>query len=1155
MEERRSFRRILVANRGEIAIRVFRALTELGKETVAIYSEEDTLALHRYKADEAYLVGKGKGPVEAYLDIEGIIDIALQHDVDAIHPGYGFLSENAEFARACAEAGIAFIGPPPDVLEVFGDKVKARALAKAAGLPLVPATEQPVQSLEEALSFAEKWGYPIIVKAVAGGGGRGMRVVRSAQELRENLERARSEAQKAFGVSAVYLEKYIERPKHLEVQILADAHGNVVHLYERDCSVQRRHQKVVEFAPSLVLSEEQRTEICEAAVRLMKMAGYVNVGTVEFLYDQDGSYYFLEVNPRIQVEHTVTELITGIDIVHAQIHVAEGLRLSDEAIGIPNQESVRRNGYAIQCRVTTEDPRNNFMPDHGVIVAYRSAAGFGVRLDTGNGGHTGAVVTPHYDSLLVKISTFSNTFTGAARKMLRSLQEFRIRGVKTNIPFLENVVQHPRFLSGEADTTFIDTTPELMQFPERRDRGTRILRYIGYTTVNRPESMRAVDRSQLLEAKVPDVEETAPHPEQTKVLLDRLGPEGFVRWIKEQKRLLITDTTFRDAHQSLLATRVRTYDLLRIADATQKLMPGLFSMEMWGGATFDVAYRFNKEDPWERLIKLREAVPNICFQMLLRASNAVGYVNYPDNVVQSFVHEAAAAGIDIFRIFDSLNWVEGMEVAVKAALETGKLVEATLCYTGDIMDSRRTKYTLDYYIDLAKRLEDMGAHILGIKDMAGLLKPYAAKRLISALKEHIDIPIHFHTHDTAGNGVASVIKAAEAGVDIVDLAIPALSGLSSQPSMGAVVAALEDSDRRTGISLENIQLLDEYWERVRQYYEPFESGLKASTSEVYVHEMPGGQYSNLRVQAKALGLIDRWNDVVKAYVMANRLMGDVVKVTPSSKAVGDLALFMVQNDLNEENILTKGEHLTFPDSVIDFFAGMMGQPVGGFPEELQKVVLKDRNPITCRPGELLEPVDWDAVRAEVSKLLGREATQREALSYVLYPKAFKDYVAHVREYTDTSVIDTPTFFYGMNPGDETQVEIEPGKTLVIRLNAIGRLQEDGTRTLHFELNGQPRQIRVIDESCAVEIETREKADENNPSHIGASMPGTVLDILVKPGQTVAKGQALLVVEAMKMETTVHAPMKGKVERIAVEAGDVVAAGDLLLVIAPDSDNA
>lgn len=1152
MSDVRRLNRILVANRGEIAIRIFRALNELGKETVAIYSEQDNLGLHRYKADEAYVVGRGKQPVEAYLDIEGILEIAQRRRVDAIHPGYGFLAENPRFARACEEAGIAFIGPKPAHLDAFGDKVAARNLAKRAGLPLVPATEDPVERLEDALRFAKVHGYPIMVKAVAGGGGRGMRIVRNHHELEAGLERARSEALKAFGDPAVYLEKYVEQPKHIEVQVLGDLHGNYVHLFERDCSVQRRHQKVVEIAPSLVLTEAKREEMCAAAINLMRQAGYVNAATVEFLYDRNGNFYFLEVNPRIQVEHTITELITGIDIVHAQVRIAEGYRLHDPAIAIPDQASVRRNGYAIQCRVTTEDPENGFLPDHGRIVAYRSAAGFGVRLDTGNGGHTGAVVTPHYDSLLVKISTFAPTFDGAARKMQRSLSEFRIRGVKTNIPFLENVVQHPRFLDGSADTTFIDRQPELLRFPAKRDRGTRVLRYIGYTTVNRPKSHPAVNRLALAAAPVPEVSVRSPFPDGTKTLLTQMGPDAFSRWILDQERLLVTDTTFRDAHQSLLATRVRTYDMLAVAEATAKLLPNLFSLEMWGGATFDVAMRFNKEDPWDRLAKLRASIPNICFQMLLRASNAVGYANYPDNVVQTFVKEAAEAGIDIFRIFDSLNWVDGMQVAIDAALDSGSLVEATLCYTGDILDPSRTKYTLSYYVDLAQRLERMGAHILGIKDMAGLLKPYAAERLVRALKESVGIPIHFHTHDTAGNGVAAAIKAAEAGVDIVDMALPSMSGLSSQPSMGAIAAALQRTPLDTGIDLAKMQQLDRYWESVRGYYGAFEAGLKAGTAEVYVHEMPGGQYSNLRMQADALGLSERWNDVVQAYVAANRLMGDVVKVTPSSKAVGDLALFMVQNDLTEESVVSKGRSLTFPDSVIDFFSGLMGQPAGGFPKPMQEVVLKGKEAITVRPGELLEAVDWDETAKTLEQRVGRPVSRRECVTYALYPKVFLDFIDHQRQYSDVSVIDTPTFFYGLEPGDETEVEIEEGKRLIVKLTAIGELLDDGTRAVHFELNGQPREVRVRDESAAVKVQAREKADPDDPTHVGASMPGVILKMFVESGDRVEKGESLLVAEAMKMETSVQAPQSGVVERLAVKEGDRVDGGDLLLVIAPEA---
>jgi len=1152
MRRLREIKRVLVANRSEIAIRVFRACTELHKQTVAIYSEEDSLSLHRYKADEAYLVGRGKGPVEAYLDIEGIIEIAKRKDVDAIHPGYGFLAENAEFARRCEEEGIVFIGPSWEHLRLFGDKVASRELAQKAGLPLVPATPEPVTTLEEALLFAKAHGYPLIVKAVAGGGGRGMRVVRNSSELKEALERARSEAGKAFGNPAVFIERYIENPKHIEVQILADQYGNMVHLFERDCSVQRRHQKVVEFAPSLTLTEEKRQEICEAALRLMRLANYVNAATVEFLYDSEGNYYFLEVNPRIQVEHTVTELITGIDIVQAQIRIAEGYALSDPEIGIPSQEAVTRRGYAIQCRITTEDPMNQFVPDRGKITAYRSAAGFGVRLDAGN-GYTGAVITPYYDSLLVKVSTWALTFENAASKMLRSLREFRIRGLKTNIPFLENVVQHPRFLSGECTTTFIDTTPELFEFRKRRDRGTKLLSFIAHRTVNLPPAFKKVDKREFRKPVIPALSYKVPYPEGTKNLLDRLGPEGFARWIKEQKRLLVTDTTFRDAHQSLLATRMRTYDMLQIAEATAKLAPQLFSLEMWGGATFDTAMRFNLEDPWERLERLRKLIPNICFQMLLRGSNAVGYANYPDNVVREFVKEAAAAGIDIFRIFDSLNWDEAMRVAMDAVNEAGKVVEAAICYTGDILDPTRTKYTLKYYVELAKKLESYGAHILGIKDMAGLLKPYAAEKLIRALKDEIGIPIHLHTHDTSGNSIATVLKAVEAGVDIVDLATASLSGLTSQPSMGALVAALERTERDTGLDGAALQKLDEYWEAVRKYYAPFESGLKSGTAEVYIHEMPGGQYSNLYEQAKALGLEDRWNEIKQAYVTANKLMGDIVKVTPSSKAVGDLALFMVQNNLDEKSLLERAEELSFPESVVAFFQGMMGQPMGGFPEELQRKVLKGREPITCRPGELLDPVDFDAVKKELEDEFGVTVSRRDVFSAVLYPSVFRDFLKHRITYGDTSVIDTPTFFYGLRVGEETRIDIEPGKTLIVKLTAVGELLEDGTRIVYFELNGQPREVRVVDESANVKRVERPKAERRNPSHIGATMPGTVVAVLVSPGEPVAKGQALVVTEAMKVEQTVQAPRAGTVTEVLVKAGDSIQAGDLLLIVEPSEE--
>jgi pyruvate carboxylase len=1140
----RRINKVLVANRGEIAIRVFRACTELGIRTVAIYSKEDTGSYHRYKADEAYLVGEGKKPIEAYLDIEGIIEIAKAHDVDAIHPGYGFLSENIQFAKRCREEGIIFIGPNEEHLDMFGDKVKARHQAELAGIPVIPGSDGPVHSLEEVVRFAETYGYPIIIKAALGGGGRGMRIVRSKSEVKEAYERAKSEAKAAFGSDDVYVEKLIERPKHIEVQILGDYEGNIVHLYERDCSVQRRHQKVVEVAPSVSLSDELRQRICEAAVKLMKNVGYVNAGTVEFLVSGN-DFYFIEVNPRIQVEHTITEMITGIDIVQSQILIADGYSLHSKEVGIPKQEDIRINGYAIQSRVTTEDPLNNFMPDTGKIMAYRSGGGFGVRLDAGN-GFQGAVITPYYDSLLVKVSTWALTFEQAARKMLRNLREFRIRGIKTNIPFLENVVQHPKFLSGEYDTSFIDTTPELFVFPRRKDRGTKMLTYIGTVTVNGFPGIGKKKKPVFDKPRIPKISYKEPIPNGTKQILDEQGAEGLVKWIKEQDRVLLTDTTFRDAHQSLLATRVRTIDLVRIAEPTARLLPNLFSLEMWGGATFDVAYRFLKEDPWDRLLKLRERIPNILFQMLLRSANAVGYKNYPDNVIREFVEKSAQAGIDVFRIFDSLNWVKGMTVAIDAVRQTGKIAEAAVCYTGDILDPSRPKYNLDYYKAIAKELEQAGAHILAIKDMAGLLKPEAAYVLISALKETVDIPIHLHTHDTSGNGIYMYAKAIEAGVDIVDVAVSSMAGLTSQPSANTLYYALEGTKRAPEMNIQGLEQLSRYWEDVRKFYQEFESGMNAPHTEVYMHEMPGGQYSNLQQQAKAVGLGDRWDEVKEMYRRVNDMFGDIVKVTPSSKVVGDMALYMVQNNLTEQDIFERGETLDFPDSVVEFFEGYLGQPYGGFPKELQRIILKGREPITVRPGELLEPVDFNKLREELYHALDREVTDFDVLAYALYPKVFLEYAETVKKYGDISVLDTPTFLYGMRLGEEIEVEIEKGKTLIVKLVSIGQPQADGTRVVYFELNGQPREVIIRDESIKSAVVERIKADRTNPNHIAATMPGTVVKVLVEKGEKVNKGDHLMITEAMKMETTVQAPFAGIIKDIYVKNGDAIQAGDLLI---------
>lgn len=1140
----RKINKVLVANRGEIAIRIFRACNELDIRTVAIYSREDMNSLHRYKADEAYLVGEGKKPIDAYLDIEGIIDIAKMSGVDAIHPGYGFLSENIDFAKRCEEEGIIFIGPKTKHLDMFGDKVKARNQAELAEIPIIPGSNGPVQSVEEVIEFGKKYGFPIIIKASLGGGGRGMRIVNSLEEVKECYERAKSEAKAAFGNDEVYVEKLLSHPKHIEVQIIGDHHGNIVHLYERDCSIQRRHQKVVEIAPSTALTEKLRNRICESAVKLMKNVEYTNAGTVEFLVS-DGEFYFIEVNPRIQVEHTITEMITGIDLVQTQILVSEGHSLHSDIIGIPPQEKIKKDGYAIQARITTEDPLNNFMPDTGKIVAYRSPGGFGVRLDTGN-AFNGAVITPFYDSLLVKVCAWGSTFEKAATKMVRNLREFRIRGIKTNIPFLENVVKHAKFLSGEYDTSFIDNTPELFQFPLSKDRGTKMLSYIGNVTINGFPGIEKKKRPVFDKPRIPKVKHGEPCKNGTKQILDQKGAEGLIQWIKEQKQVLLTDTTFRDAHQSLLATRVRTIDMKRIAEPTSKLIPELFSMEMWGGATFDVAYRFLKEDPWERLRELREKIPNILFQMLFRGSNAVGYTNYPDNVIKEFVKLSAEAGIDVFRIFDSLNWVKGMEVAIDAVRQTGKIVEAAVCYTGDILDPTRKKYDLEYYKNLAKELEQLGTHILAIKDMAGLLKPQAAYMLISELKETVGLPIHLHTHDTSGNGIYTYAKAIEAGVDIVDVAISSMAGLTSQPSANSLYYALEGSEHQPNVDIHALEQLSRYWEDVRKYYEDFESGMVAPHTEVYQHEMPGGQYSNLQQQAKAVGLGDRWDEVKEMYSYVNQMFGDIVKVTPSSKIVGDMALYMVQNDLTEEDILTRGDTLDFPDSVIEFFQGYLGQPVGGFPKELQKVILKGKEPIVVRPGELLESVNFEQLEQQLSEEFGREMTRYDLVAYALYPKVFKEYVETIDRFGDVSVLDTPTFLYGLRLGEEIEVEIETGKTLIVKLVSIGQPQADGTRVVYFELNGQPREVVVKDESIKSTVIAKVKADPKNPNHIGATMPGTVIKVLVEKGEKVEKGDHLMITEAMKMETTVQAPFSGTVKEIYAASGEAIQTGDLLI---------
>ena len=1142
-------RKVLVANRGEIAIRVFRACTELNIRTVAVYSKEDSVSYHRYKADEAYLVGEGKKPIDAYLDIEGIIEIAKESNVDAIHPGYGFLSENIQFAKRCEEEGIKFIGPHSRHLDMFGDKVKARTQAQLAGIPVIPGSDGPVASFDEVEHFGEQHGYPIIIIASLCGGVRVLRIFIIAGEVKEGYERAKSEAKAAFGNDEVYVERFVENPKHIEVQIIGDEHGNIVHLFERDCSVQRRHQKVVEVAPCVSLDENVRNDICEAAVKLMKNVDYINAGTVEFLVSGN-KFYFIEVNPRVQVEHTITEMITGVDIVQSQIMIAEGHDLHGETVGIPQQNDIHITGFAIQSRVTTEDPLNNFMPDTGKLMAYRSGGGFGVRLDAGN-AYQGAVITPHYDSLLVKLSTHAMTFKQASAKMIRNLQEFRIRGVKTNIMFLENVVKHQKFQKGEYDTSFIDQTPELFIFPKRKDRGTKMLSYIGNVTVNGFPGVEKSKRPAFEEPRIPKVKHNEPYQQGTKQILEERGAEGLVKWIKEQQKVLLTDTTFRDAHQSLLATRVRTTDLKHIAEPTAKLLPNMFSYEMWGGATFDVAYRFLKEDPWERLLTLREQMPNVLLQMLLRASNAVGYKNYPDNVIREFVEKSAYAGIDVFRIFDSLNWVKGMEVAIDAVRQTGKIAEAALCYTGDISNPLKTKYDLNYYKSLARELEQQGAHILAIKDMAGLLKPQSAYALISELKETIDIPVHLHTHDTSGNGIFTYAKAIEAGVDIVDVALSSMAGLTSQPSANSLYYALEGTERMPDMNIQALEQLAHYWEDIRKYYHDFESGMVAPHTEVYEHEMPGGQYSNLQQQAKGVGLGDKWDEVKTMYSRVNEMFGDIVKVTPSSKVVGDMALYMVQNKLSEEDVLTKGLSLDFPDSVVELFEGYLGQPYGGFPEQLQKVILKDKKAITVRPGELLEDVDFPALKEKLFKEIGRQVTSFDAIAYALYPKVYMDYIKTHQQFGDISVLDTPTFLYGMELGGEIEVEIETGKTLIVKLVSIGEPQPDGTRVVYFELNGQQREVIIKDESIKSTIAVKAKADPHNEQHIGASMPGTVIKVLVEKEAKVQKGDHLMITEAMKMETTVQAPFSGIVKGIHVSNGEAIQTGDLLIEISKE----
>ena len=1136
----KEIQKVLVANRGEIAIRIFRACHDLGIHTVAIYSNEDTYSLFRTKADEAYLVGEKKSPLGAYLDIPGIIGLAKRRGVTAIHPGYGFLSENADFARACEENGILFIGPSAKVLGQMGDKLSAKEIALACGVPIIPGCTEPLRDAEDAVEKAVSFGFPVILKAAAGGGGRGMRRCDSPEEVRTAYELVHSEAEKAFGCGDIFMEKYLVEPKHIEVQILADQHGNVYHLGERDCSLQRRYQKVVEFAPAWSVPQETVEALRRDAVKIARSVGYVSAGTVEFLVDKNGGYYFIEMNPRIQVEHTVTEMVTGVDIVRSQILIAAGYPLSHPEIGLNRQEDVHVDGYAIQCRVTTEDPANNFAPDNGKITAYSSSGGFGVRLDGGN-ADVGTVISPYYDSLLVKVTSWDHNFPAACRKAARAINEVRVRGVKTNIPFVTNILAHPDFVAGRCHTKFIDETPELFDIVDSRDRATRVLRYIAEIQVANPNA----ERHQYDTPRFPQPQ--APLGPGLKQLLDEKGPKAVSQWVLEQKKLLLTDTTMRDAHQSLLATRMRTRDMVKGADGVADILRDCFSLEMWGGATFDVAYRFLHESPWERLRLLREKIPNIPFQMLLRGSNLVGYANYPDNLVRSFIKEAAERGIDVFRVFDSLNWIPSMEVAMDEVLNQNKLLEATMCYTGDILDPSKDKYTLKYYVDLAKELEHRGAHMLAIKDMSGLLKPYAAKKLVSTLKQEIGIPIHLHTHDTTGNQVAALLMAAEAGVDVVDAACAPLAGLTSQPSLDALVAALQGTERDTGLDLRRVQELSIYWADVRLRYESFDHGLKTSTTDIYRYEIPGGQYTNLRPQVESLGLGDRFEEVKEMYKTVNDMLGDPVKVTPSSKVVGDLAIFMVQNDLTPENIVERGKALAFPDSVVSYFKGMMGQPAWGFPEDLQKVVLKGEEPITCRPGKLLPPVDFDRLEQEVRKFRD-DPERKDLISYAMYPKVYEDFCRHRKEYGYITRMGSHVFFNGMALGETNKINIEDGKTLVIKYLGLGDHNDDGTINVQFELNGMRREVAVRDPNASEKTRQVVQADESDPRQVGASIPGMVSKLHVQPGDTVEENQVLMTIEAMKMETAVTARTAGKVREIRVKEGQAVKAKELLMLL-------
>ncbi|WP_342328840.1 pyruvate carboxylase [Pedobacter sp. FW305-3-2-15-E-R2A2] len=1143
-----NIKKVLIANRGEIAIRIERACSELNIQTVAVYTYEDRYSLHRYKADEAYQIGADHEPLKPYLDIKGIIAMAKYCGADAIHPGYGFLSENEDFAAQCAENGIVFIGPRPDVMRALGDKVTAKKVAKTAGLPIIESNEVELKTIELALTEANRIGYPLMIKAASGGGGRGMRIVQNDDQLKKSFFEARSEAKNAFGDDTVFLEKFINRPRHIEVQIVADNYSEVVHLFERDCSVQRRFQKVVEVAPSLNLSQQTRDQLYHYATSIAKAVKYNNVGTVEFLIDEQENIYFIEVNPRIQVEHTVTEMVTGIDLIKTQLFIADGYHLADAEIGIKSQEAIRCNGFAMQCRITTEDPADDFKPDYGTLITYRNATGFGIRLDEGS-TYPGMKISPFFDSMLVKVSTSGHTLDDAARKMHRALREFRIRGVKNNVQFLESLISHPTFVQGKATVNFIQEHPELFESKRRLDRGTRILTYLGEVSVNGNPDVREVDENKRLEKPVVPVVDRADYPKGTKDLLTELGPEGFSKWLKAEKKIHYTDTTFRDAHQSLLATRMRTYDMLKVAEGFAKDHSQTFSMEAWGGATFDVCLRFLHEDPWRRLEKLRAAMPNILIQMLIRGCNGVGYAAYPDNLIESFVEKSWEKGVDIFRIFDSLNWMENIAPCIEMVRKKTKgLAEGALCYTGDILDPKRSKYNLEYYLKMAKDLENAGSHILGVKDMSGLLKPYAAKILIEALKDTVKIPIHLHTHDTSSLQPATYLMAIEAGVDVIDCALGALSGSTAQPNFNAIVEMMRFHERENPYDIKSLNAYSNYWETVREYYYPFESGLKASSAEVFEHEIPGGQYSNLKPQAIALGLGDKFELIKQRYADVNAMFGDIVKVTPSSKVVGDMAQFMVANDISPEDVFARGEQLAFPESVVSFFMGEIGQPAGGFPVALQQILLKGKTPFTDRPNKHLEPLHLEAEFEAFKQEFGDDLTYTMYLAYKFYPKVTAEAIRVFRLYGDVSVIPTQYFFYGMKPGEETTIEIAKGKTLLIRLLSIGPPDDKGMRTVFFKLNGQTRNIEIQDKAVKVTTAENRKVDKLNPAHIGSPLQGLLSKVFVKAGDVVKKNQPMFMIEAMKMESNIAAIADCVVKSIVLKEGTIVNTDDLVLEV-------